>query len=523
MPPKFSNVEIDGAPDFCAIHLAKSAANGFHVFPIPPGSKVTWWENWPSWCSTPPRSDQIARWAQAQRRYGFALACGHACIAIDIDEEDAGHAEDLHALAVTCLGDTSLVRFGRAPRRVLIYRVANAPVASRCLAPKVELIGDRRYVVAHGIHPNLGRPYVWRDGGPEAHRLADLAAPTSAALAAFAEAVAGFYGLPAPRGLTSQPADFSTLAARDPATARPVYHTSLRGRTRLGPVRSDPRWTLDGQGRVCDGREAFLTAQVWRAFARGAGDAEAIAAEAWAHFSTSADLERPRRDGSRVWRYADALAKAQALLRRDLRRPARRGGGGTLDFWTAPTLAAFTRAVDARGAAGALPPAAVAVSHAMTELARASGTCFASPATLATRLGLAERTVKQARARLVAAGLWRVANNQGGRARGADYSPDPTALITAPPVITAASPAAENGARSVHPSLPVGGDATLPEEARNGPLTSSNDPDRALGSPGSEAASLACRATDRSHAARSVAGMPRTASEASQSTDETFE
>ena len=495
--------------DFCRRHLATIAANGFHAFPIPPSSKRTHWSGWTRWCQSAPRPDQIARWADKQGHYGLALACGHACLAIDIDDEDAGRAGDLHALASALLGATPLVRFGRAPRRVLIYRVAGGNVASRRLAPKVELIGDGRYVVAHGVHPDLGRPYVWPERSPESVPLAEVPAPDAEAIAAFAEAVAGVYDLPTSEPVVAPQPLVASLRALAPSRLVP---------SRASFVRPDPRWVLDASRRVCDGREAYLAAQVYRAFreADGDADAEGIASAAWARFCATADLTRARRDGGRPWRRPDALAKAHALLRRSpgsSGRSARRGPDG---FWTGPVLAAFAHVVNARAAAGDLPPAAVAVSLAMTSLAHASGVCFASPATLASGLGLGVRTVKQARATLVAAGLWRVENNAGGRARGADYRPDPEAL-SAGEMADAPSPARRavmngNGARTAHPNLPVGGGATSQDEPRDGTSSPKRIPVESLGSPCSRAASPKCRSTRRSGAAIGVGDVPKPSS-----------
>lgn len=493
---------VTDSADFCRRHLAAIARNGFHAFPIPPARKRTHWTGWTTWCRTPPRPDQIARWIDKHGHYGLALACGNTCLAIDIDEEDAGRAGDLHALAAALLGATPLVRIGRAPRRVLIYRVAGSPVASRRLAPAVELIGDGRYVLAHGIHPDLGQSYAWPERAPEAMPLADLPAPDAAALAAFAEAVAGFYDLPT-----------SPVEAPPVTAGEPIGQSVKLARRQINVVRPDPRWVLDAQDRVCDGREAYLAVQVYRAYRElePEADAEAIASAAWARFSTTADLTRSRRDGGRAWRRTDALAKANALLRRqpDERVAQRRPDG----FWTGPVLTAFAHVVDAHGANGALSPAAVAVSHVMTSLARTAGVCFASPTALATCLGLAVRTVKQARAALVAAGLWRVENNKGGRARGADYRPNPQVLDAGSAFREARAPGAPaegaNGACAAHPNLPVGGGLRVQCKTRDGTSFKEGSSGRILSSPGSREASAKCRISRRPGDASRVCEVPR--------------
>lgn len=408
---------------FCQRHLAAIAANGYNSFPIPPAQKRTYWSGWTKWCRTPPREDQVVRWIAKYGHFGLALACGYTCFAIDIDEEDVGRADALHAIASEKLGTTPLVRYGRAPRRVLIYRVATAPIVSRRLTPTVELIGDRKYVLAHGIHPNHGQPYLWAEEGPETFPLAALPAPDAPALLVFADAAARLCNLSeAPRVAMPRP-DVAAVAI-----GRPTQLPSVR----ISVTRPDARWVVDANGRICDGREAYLSAQIYLAYRELAPqtDANAIATTAWSRFCATVELTRPRRDGRRPWRHADALSKVHALLKRQPHRAAYSARRRIDAFWTGPVLAGFAHVVDARGAAGALSPTTVAVSHAMLSLVRTSGVCFASPATLAATLGFAKRTVQHARHVLVAEGLWQVANEQGGRGRGAEYRPCPAALAT---------------------------------------------------------------------------------------------
>jgi len=452
VPPDFDSA------DFCRRHLAAIARHGFHAFPIPPACKRTHWSGWTAWCRTPPRPDQVARWIERHGHYGLALACGHACLAIDIDEEDAERAGDLHALAAALLGVTPLVRVGRAPRRVLIYRVADAPIPSRRISPAVELIGDRRYVLAHGIHPQLGQPYIWPECAPELLPLAELPAPNASAFADFTQAVANFYNLS------------TTLVAAPPSgVARgPIDQVVRPVRPRISDTRPDTRRVHDAHGRVTDGRDALLAAQVYRAFASGLDNAEAIAAAAFQRFAAIADLSRPARDGVRPWGRADALAKARALLASGKPRPALRGGMPRIDiqtgFWTPPRKEAFRHAVNAAGAAGGLSPAAVAVSAAMLTHVQGDGSAFASVATLAGKLGLAPDTVKRARRALLDAGFWTAEQVRGGRGHLAHYRPAAAVLACDP--LPNQPPEPANGDRSVHPNNQGGGIHHLPGRAQ---------------------------------------------------------
>ncbi|MRI56840.1 hypothetical protein D8770_23180, partial [Methylobacterium sp. DB1607] len=401
---------------FCRLHLAAMAANGFHTFPIRPGTKKAEWRGWSSWCRRPPRSDQITRWRERHGHYGLAIATGYACIAIDSDEEDPHRAAEVAALADAALGPSPLVRVGRPPRWVRVYRPGTTPMRSRRLAPTVELIADGRYFVAHGIHPGTGQPYTWPDRAPpEACPLADVPVVGTDQIARFATLLAGLYGLPSP---VLDDGGTANTSEGPPGTGKP----GVRGRTAWYAIRSDLPYPRDPQGRVCDGREAYLTRCVYAAFCAGATEAAGIADAAWARFAATADLARGKRGGEHPWTHADALGKARALLARNKPRPARRAVI-VEEAWAPAQRAAFRHAVDAHGARGALAPSAVAVSHAMLEYARTSGVCCASPATLAAVVGSSLSAVKTARRALIAAGLWSASNTQGGRARGADYRP----------------------------------------------------------------------------------------------------
>jgi hypothetical protein len=300
--------------EFCRRHLTVCAGNGYHAFPMPPGTKRTYWKGWSRWCEIAPTLEQVDRWSDRHAHYGIALACGSSCIGIDIDEEDETRANLLHSLASAHLGDTPLVRFGRDPRRVLVYRVLGGSIASRTICP-VELIGDGRYFVAHGIHPGTGRPYRWHDGGPEHHCLADLPVASLERLRDFFECVKTVYGIPA-----EEPAEPIAVER----TVRSHVVAALRAprsRPRSKAPRASEQWSLDDQLGVVDGREAYLAAKIYEAFCNGAVGANAIADVAWSEFKRTADLTRPKRDGSQPWSRGDAQRKAQALLRRASDRP----------------------------------------------------------------------------------------------------------------------------------------------------------------------------------------------------------
>ncbi len=97
---------------------------------------------------------------------GVGVVCGPV-VAVDIDVMDPALALEIERLARARLGDTTALRIGRAPKRLLVYRAAE-PFAGIRRAP-LEVLGLGQQFVAHAIHPDTGRPYDW----PE-ESLADL-------------------------------------------------------------------------------------------------------------------------------------------------------------------------------------------------------------------------------------------------------------------------------------------------------------------------------------------------------------
>ena len=195
------------------------------------------------------------------------------------------------------------------------------------------------------------------------------------------------------------------------------------------PVRGDP-WVKNRRGLVVDGRDAYLAHLIWTQAQATLLDAKAIADAAWQMFATSADLTRNRRDGHRRWSRADALAKAQALLRSGkITRPwASLSIDDAESFWTPPTKNAFAIKVGQAGSTRFISPAAVKVSNQMLAVVHGSGACFLSTQTLAHDTDLSIDTVKKSRRQLRQRGFWTAHLSQGGRGEIACYRPDPAVL-----------------------------------------------------------------------------------------------
>jgi len=99
------------------------------------------------------------------RRYPTAnvgLPAGNGIVAIDIDVDDPAHAERAQVLADEMLGQTPLIRIGRAPRQVRIYR----GTARSGKHHPIEVFGDSGQVVLYGTHPTTQQRYFWPDDEP---------------------------------------------------------------------------------------------------------------------------------------------------------------------------------------------------------------------------------------------------------------------------------------------------------------------------------------------------------------------
>ncbi len=198
--------------DFMARFGAKLVDNGYPVIPIWPGTKKPGrflcgaWADYPAWtrhCERPTTVIEAETWA-AWPDAAIGLACG-TLVGIDIDVLDHDMAHRLERLARDMLGDTPLLRIGRAPKRLLVYR-AEVPFSGPKRAP-LEILAQGRQFVAFAIHPDTGRPYEWPEDSPLTVALDDLPVVTEESARAWLDAAVAL--LPAelrPATLTSQPA-----------------------------------------------------------------------------------------------------------------------------------------------------------------------------------------------------------------------------------------------------------------------------------------------------------------------------
>ena len=170
-------------PSYLADYGETLVANGYHVIPIMPGSKVPgrctageWlpYLDWSRHCDRPTQPLEIDIW----RRWpacGVGIACGNV-VGLDIDILDGELAIQLADLATAMLGETPCIRIGQSPKRLLVYRT-DTPFAGRKRHP-LEVLARGQQFVAYAVHPGTGRPYDWPEDNPLDVPLENLPAVT---------------------------------------------------------------------------------------------------------------------------------------------------------------------------------------------------------------------------------------------------------------------------------------------------------------------------------------------------------
>jgi hypothetical protein len=106
--------------------------------------------------------------------------------AVDVDVPVLPLAEEIVHCIERRLGPTPLVRIGRAPKILLVYRretphpklfTPELYLPDGCkvgIKVQVEVLGKGQQFVADGIHPDTRKPYTWTDGSPGDTPIVDL-------------------------------------------------------------------------------------------------------------------------------------------------------------------------------------------------------------------------------------------------------------------------------------------------------------------------------------------------------------
>jgi hypothetical protein len=149
--------------------------NGYH--PIPVCGKVPGIAAWQN--CTNVSSGTIQQWSRSHRDCTNMGILTGKTVGVDIDVLDDELSEKLVARAFELLGPSSLRRIGRAPKTLLLYRIATSQgkmatpdlffgddASNKEAKAKVEILLVGQQVVVHGIHPDTRAPYVWTDRSP---------------------------------------------------------------------------------------------------------------------------------------------------------------------------------------------------------------------------------------------------------------------------------------------------------------------------------------------------------------------
>jgi hypothetical protein len=191
-----------------------------------------------------------------------------------------------------------------------------------------------------------------------------------------------------------------------------------RQRTRQGETLStyDARIVLDADGRVVDGREAFMAKLISAEFAKDRqASPDILANRVWGRFLAEADLSRPKGSNpKRWWGLKDVLSKARGICRKnpDLRPPRRSRGGHPASYLNAYRKPGFWTDEQRElhlGEAGRriATPVVLAVERVMIEAVDlATGFCTMSIAKIAERAHCSTRSVTKARKELTRSWLW---------------------------------------------------------------------------------------------------------------------
>ena len=156
----------------------------FGYAPIPlrgknPGMKTGW--QWQTLHDA--GADQIKMWGKVFGDAGNTGVLTRLTPAFDIDILDQDAADAVEQLAREFHEEHGdfLVRFGRAPKRAILFRT-NEPFAKLqvlLIAPngehqKLEVLGEGQQLVVDGIHPDTKQAYRWFAGTPWATRQEQL-------------------------------------------------------------------------------------------------------------------------------------------------------------------------------------------------------------------------------------------------------------------------------------------------------------------------------------------------------------
>jgi hypothetical protein len=148
---------------------ARLADNGYHVLPVRPNDKAPatltmgeWKEmsDWTRYCERSPTDIELDHWS-SYPECSIGVAGGNVA-AVDIDILDEGLSYRVAEIAAHVLGETPALRFGRKPKRLLVYRT-DKPFYSM-VRGKIRDPLPRSPVRCLWLPPDTGKDYQWPIG-----------------------------------------------------------------------------------------------------------------------------------------------------------------------------------------------------------------------------------------------------------------------------------------------------------------------------------------------------------------------
>ena len=155
-------MSADTGQNYFQLHGERLVDNGYRVVPIMPNTKKpgSWtgsrWVDMVGW--TKPASEyDISIW-KTWPSAGVGVLCGDV-VAVDIDILDEETAFAVFAIITKHLGTSDVIRIGKAPKMLVLYRT-DTPFKKIKMGP-LEVLADGQQFVAYATHPDTGLPYKW--------------------------------------------------------------------------------------------------------------------------------------------------------------------------------------------------------------------------------------------------------------------------------------------------------------------------------------------------------------------------
>jgi hypothetical protein len=149
--------------NFMEQYGAKLVDAGYRIIPIMPGTKRPGrydgekWGDLARWTEVTAQNFHVDIWAKWPG-CGIGILTGDV-VAIDIDVLDQQVAIEVGNVFQKKLGQTDLIRIGKSPKALYLYRTLE-PFSKISLHP-IEVLGQGQQFVAYAIHPETSKPYEW--------------------------------------------------------------------------------------------------------------------------------------------------------------------------------------------------------------------------------------------------------------------------------------------------------------------------------------------------------------------------